>query len=551
MSNSEKEPAAEQGGIEQARAALGDWRERAVAAGWLPEHSGQALLQNDAGDATELFSGLQQRPLVVAFFGGTGVGKSSLLNRLAGAEVAKVGVIRPTSREVTVHAHESLSLAQLPAGIPRDQVQLSSHSDSASRHIIWIDTPDVDSVATQHREQVVAWLPYVDLVIYVVSPERYKDEAGWRMLREAGDKHGWMFVLNQWDRGQPEQLDDFKQVLKASGFEQPLVFCTDCRSNATEDQFSQLQRAVQTLGESTNVQALARQARAAQAQRLRDSVADCLQALGDADAVQTSLVEFDTACAQRGEQVAADLAWQIRSTADRFQHEGGGWRRLFSATAAPALLSGSDAPTAWHARAEQQLDDLIAELLVSLGQRALPVPPARLALQSVADNAGEQVKARQRELASEALQRPGTRWQQWVFRAAALLAGLAPLAALFWVGQRVITAFYRGNTQMGGYLGIDFAINSLLLVGIAWLLPALLRERLRPSLSASVSQALQQGIHAGVADLNKEIKRALQSYDNEREEWRHEAAAVIAALPGSDDVPVAALRSLRPVTQTD
>ena len=40
--------------------------------------------------------GQSERPLVVGLFGGTGVGKSSLLNRLAGSDIARTGVVRPT-----------------------------------------------------------------------------------------------------------------------------------------------------------------------------------------------------------------------------------------------------------------------------------------------------------------------------------------------------------------------------------------------------------------------------------------------------------------------
>ena len=53
---------------------------------------------------SDLFSNAE-RPLVVGLFGGTGVGKSSLLNRLADADIARTGVVRPTSMEITVYLH--------------------------------------------------------------------------------------------------------------------------------------------------------------------------------------------------------------------------------------------------------------------------------------------------------------------------------------------------------------------------------------------------------------------------------------------------------------
>jgi len=38
-------------------------------------------------------------PLLVLLLGPTGAGKSSLLNTIAGAEVSRAGVLRPTTRE--------------------------------------------------------------------------------------------------------------------------------------------------------------------------------------------------------------------------------------------------------------------------------------------------------------------------------------------------------------------------------------------------------------------------------------------------------------------
>ena len=55
-------------------------------------------------------------------------------------------------------------------------------------------------------------------VVYVVTPERYRDDVGWRILLERENKHGWMFVMNRWDEGDPSQRDDFNRMLRAAGF---------------------------------------------------------------------------------------------------------------------------------------------------------------------------------------------------------------------------------------------------------------------------------------------------------------------------------------------
>jgi len=72
--------------------ALTQWAQEARQAGWINDRELARLQQVEQQQAETLFQGQGERPLIVAFFGGTGVGKSSLLNRLAGGEIARVGV---------------------------------------------------------------------------------------------------------------------------------------------------------------------------------------------------------------------------------------------------------------------------------------------------------------------------------------------------------------------------------------------------------------------------------------------------------------------------
>ena len=205
------------------------WFARAHSAGWLDEDDLARLAAVEQDAPEDLFVAGQARPLVVACFGGTGVGKSSLLNRLAGETIARTGVERPTSFEATVYVHESIALADLPAHLPMEAERIKRHRSAAHRNVLWIDAPDIDSTAEANRRAALAWLPHVDLVCYVVSPERYRDDVGWRVLRQRGHQHGWIFVLNRWDEGDPRQAEDFARMLREAGFDAPLLLRTCCR----------------------------------------------------------------------------------------------------------------------------------------------------------------------------------------------------------------------------------------------------------------------------------------------------------------------------------
>ena len=135
---------------------------------------------------------------------------------------------------MTLYVHESVALAYLPAELPVHVVRVERHAGEAFRGVLWIDAPDIDSTEEQNRQAALAWLPHVDLVCYVVSPERYRDDAGWRVLHSRGCKHGWAFIINRWDEGDPRQVDDLSSLLTAAGFAEPLVLRKIGRASCRE-----------------------------------------------------------------------------------------------------------------------------------------------------------------------------------------------------------------------------------------------------------------------------------------------------------------------------
>jgi predicted GTPase len=84
--------------------------------------------------------------------------------------------------------------------------------------------PDFDSTEKSNQQLVLEWLPHIDVLVYVVSPERYRDNKAWQLLLAEGGKHAWIFVLNQSDRGEVEQYQDFINQLHKAGFNNPIVY---------------------------------------------------------------------------------------------------------------------------------------------------------------------------------------------------------------------------------------------------------------------------------------------------------------------------------------
>ncbi|MEO5703546.1 MAG: GTPase [Candidatus Limnocylindrales bacterium] len=146
--------------------------------------------------------GLTPDAYVVALVGGTGVGKSTLLNALAGSQVSAAGARRPTTGAPVAWAAADVidEVKPLLARLGIERAQL--HAQAELRSVVIVDLPDVDSLEAGHRSIVADTLPKIDVVAWVVDPEKYADAVLHDdFLREwMGRLDRQVVVLNKADR---------------------------------------------------------------------------------------------------------------------------------------------------------------------------------------------------------------------------------------------------------------------------------------------------------------------------------------------------------------
>ena len=163
---------------------------------------------------------------VVALAGATGSGKSSTFNALTGTDLATVGVRRPTT-SVSMAAtwgedagEELLDWLQVRR---RHVVGASAAGGPELDGLVLLDLPDHDSTAAEHRTEVDRLVALVDVLVWVVDPQKYADAAlHERYLRPlAGHAAVMLVVLNQVDTLTPDAraacLRDLRRLLDAEG----------------------------------------------------------------------------------------------------------------------------------------------------------------------------------------------------------------------------------------------------------------------------------------------------------------------------------------------
>lgn len=162
---------------------------------------------------------------VVALVGGTGSGKSSTFNALTTLDFADVGVIRPTTSRAAAcvwgeGADPLLDFLGVEESRRIQRESALTGSDEADlRGLVLLDMPDHDSVEVGHAALVDRLLPVIDLLIWVVDPQKYADNAlheGY--LRELRDRHDAMIVvINQidtlTDAGKESVREDVRRLL--------------------------------------------------------------------------------------------------------------------------------------------------------------------------------------------------------------------------------------------------------------------------------------------------------------------------------------------------
>lgn len=175
---------------------------------------------------------------VVALAGGTGSGKSSLFNALCGLELSQTGITRPTTSKAhaCVWGHEGadalLSWLGVPTQYRHSRTGVLDAGNSELTGLVLLDLPDHDSVRSMHTAEADRLIGSVDLLVWVLDPQKYADAAIHHryLARMAGHGAVTVAVLNKVDRVEPDELEelltDLRRLLETESGVHPRVITT-------------------------------------------------------------------------------------------------------------------------------------------------------------------------------------------------------------------------------------------------------------------------------------------------------------------------------------
>lgn len=521
----------------------------------------RALLLRLAEDYTRTLA-LAERPLRLALVGSTGAGKSTLLNALAGTLLAREGIDRPTSTEAVAYAPVDADLGALAEVVPRIIRYVPDPAGGWSGQV-FVDTPDLNSVAQSHAAIALAVLEHVDAVLLVLHRGSVAEARPADALRPFARRRALLCVLNFADQLGPEARQALRaQVTRVAqgelGAEEapPVYVVSALRARlgeANEEDWPRLLESLQRLAdEDVATELRRRNARAALGQlqqRLARALEETETTRSEVQAALTRgldqtqrLLEEDFRL--RLEAASAHLRQTVRRQAAARLSGPIGWGLRLSGwgsggLAGAALAAQASIPAGLLVAAtgavldevQSRSRDAAAERAVlstadgaldNLGRQSLG--PARTAAAAhglapellglpthpawVATLAGTRALA-WREVEGAVLADAVARWWQWARLLLMPLVQLPLLALVLHVGYRVARAYWEG-----GWLPAGYFINAAVLAG-AWtvagtLVAALTLSGVAAGLRRAGQVAFSRALEAAFSDVRASAEAALR-----------------------------------------
>ncbi|HEX8523458.1 MAG TPA: GTPase domain-containing protein, partial [Tepidisphaeraceae bacterium] len=172
---------------------------------------------------------------MVVVLGGTGTGKSTIVNRLLGADVTAASFRRTFTAGAVAVAAQRADVAEgwldvphavaesQPARGEADRLIVVEHVSEVTERLVLVDTPDLDGDQPAHHAQADRAFRWAEGIVFLVTPEKYQMTElipYYRLARRYAVPA--VFVMNKVEEA--EAARDYAEQLAGHGFAGASVF---------------------------------------------------------------------------------------------------------------------------------------------------------------------------------------------------------------------------------------------------------------------------------------------------------------------------------------
>jgi hypothetical protein len=175
------------------------------------------------------------RPMLLCVLGGTGTGKSTLVNRILEANLSAASFRRTFTAGPVAVAKSAGDVPENWMGLPRARVEtgdlpargqndallIIEAAHEILNHAVLVDTPDLDGDQPVHHTQAERAFRWAEGILFLVSPEKYQMTEllpYYRLARRYALPA--LFVMNKCETA--EMLEDYRRLVSADGDEVPV-----------------------------------------------------------------------------------------------------------------------------------------------------------------------------------------------------------------------------------------------------------------------------------------------------------------------------------------
>ena len=190
----------------------------------------------------------------------------------------------------------------------------------------------------------------------------------------------------------------------------------------------------------------------------------------------------------------------------------------------PKLPEAEMEKSVWSNYCDHLLDNIGAGAVVAVEEEGVSSEPINLLFNEQLASAKKTVLDKMSDGLKAALARPGVPVQRALRGTMRFLSYALPAVVAATVFYNVANQYQQGLTGEKPFLGINFAVHSLLLIALAWFVPFLLSRWLRSSPRTTARRGLQNGLSQAISTIEHDLLEAYDALEQDREK-------LISALP--------------------